>query len=475
VSIKVVNLSEQYQKVRSKETRMKRTKTNLILLTLSLVLLTVGALGIVNQDREAEGNMVWLYGSNDSMVWLYGSNDSNDITEHSIIYDSQIYVPTSDLTTKDGGITVISLSGEAEGIYGNTIMSYAAPVVWEHLGETYIYVYDLANGYLNMIRKSDNTIVNTAKLSASNGALTVDIEGLGWDWVHNGIIVPSYENTTTKYFTCYDMTDLSVAWHWPSSWVSGNNGVPLVLEGYAYIKPNDDANIYKLNVITGAVVSSLNLGGASMLSYASPMYDPGSQHLYSLGADATVHAINPSDMSPVWSHEFTPRDTGMTSPLIHNTTGCHNGLVFCPVRDEGAGGTQYHAKLYALNALDGSVVWVTTTAWDLGYDYTSMLLTDEEIVIPCHDVLIPRADDTKGELHVFSQADGTLLLRRALPLQPMCGGVTQAINGSVIINMSRGYVGSYKLGRGTVRDSVHYNKNCYHNNYVGDLLELVEP
>ena len=414
------------------------------------------------------------YGTLGAMNEEWLEDTGEEFTEHSVIYGGEVYVTTPSLATLDGGFQIYSIDGELQGSYASSVYSIAAPVVWEYSGQTYVYLYDYMHGYIYMVRVSDDTIVHTAKLSASGGATTPDLEGMGWDWTNNRLITTSYENTAaTEYLTAYDMTDLSVAWHYVTSWDNtGNQAVPLVLGSYVYHKPNDGNSFYKLNLGSGTLAGSLNLGAFTHASYASPMYDPNNQVIYLVYEDNMVACVDPTDMSSVWTHTFTAVGTGMTSPLIHNAMAYYNNLVFCPVRDNAAGGTQYHAKLYALDALDGSEEWVATTAWTLGYDYTTMLLTEEHIAIPCHDVLIARDVDYMGEIHVFEQDTGTLVAQMAQAWQPMCGGLTQVINGNIISNMAGGYVGGYKLGWGSTEDSVHYHKNSYHNGYAGDLLEF---
>lgn len=375
-------------------------------------------------------------------------------TEHSIIRSGEVFVPAYK-STNLGGLYILNLSdGAQQHYYGDPTVGICAPIV----SGGFIFVYDHVAKTVKRIQESDGAVTHTL-----TGLSDIDFESMGWDTVNSRIVLP-----LAAAIRGYNMADLTQAWTNANIGSAGyQSGSPLVVGNYIYWKPNNGTYLYKLNLSDGTIDSSTVALGvlSSTYSYTSPIYDPDHDYVYVFGTNAQIHCIDISDMSVVWSKTL---GAGMTTPRIHNTIAYHNGKVFVPVRDEGAG---YKSKIYALDYVDGEILWTNTDPWDDGQEAVTPLLSDDRLIIAGCD----NADITLGYLYIINQSDGSLISKDYLMYGTTCGGVAAASDGRIIVNEHAGYVECVGLGSGSDDDSEHYMKNVYHNGYAGDRLVFEPP
>ncbi len=423
-----------------------------------------------------------FYGKLGAQNYEWVADTGEEFTEHSVIYGGYLYVPACDYTNSNGGVKKYSVGGELQATYAASYYTQSTPILFESGGSDYMIIYDIKNCYIRRFALSAPD-TPTHSVDIGNATHYMDIEGMAWDTGNDRVIAPIY--TSSKwYLRSFSMSDLSAAWSYEldtqPSYNTGSFASPLIVGSYVYFYDRSTARLHKIALSDGSG-SSTDIGDGTVSStYASPIYDEDNNRILCLAGLNKVCCVDPSDMSIDWTHTFAAGAgsdtdyvtyTGLTTPYIKGTLAYYNGKLFVGIREENAGATQYHAKLYAVDVTTGYDAWVNTAdMWTDGIEIgNSMLLTDTHIVLAGIDYDYSATNYHIGTFYVLKQSDGTLVYKGALPWGAMCGGATQAYGGRVFFCMENGLVCSVKLGWGTEADSLHFGKNAYHTGHTANL------
>jgi hypothetical protein len=289
--------------------------------------------------------------------------------------------------------------------------------------------------------------------------------------------------------TAYNMADLSVAWHFAHTFAEGNMGGSIVIGNYAYFKCNACNYLYKLNLSDGSLAGSLDIGGYTPSSYASPIYDPSNGYLYSLGAANVLAAINPITMAEVWNHTFAAGSgsdndyisyTEMTTPLVHQAICTNSQILVVPVREDASNSNQYKVKLFAISCTTGYKAWVNLSPWNYNTptgarmgNSGAVIITDTYLITAATDQI----DTTRGVFWIIQTSNGSEIKVGALAGGVWCGGIFSTSQGRIFMveksnTSSGGGIEAIMVGRGPSINSnlKHFGKNANHNHYFPDLV-----
>ncbi len=180
----------------------------------------------------------------------------------------------------------------------------------------------------------------------------------GGDWTTFGFDNSESRDNAGSTVTSANVATLKLAW--TISTPGAVTGTPIVSNGFVYFA-DWKGNVYAININTHAQEWSVNLGDPIS---DSVLVDQSSNMLFvGVGPEGNVHptlyALSTADGHTIWSHTFTFAADQLTMNTIFASPILYSGMVYIGVASNDAGETNASkvGELFALNELNGNVVW----------------------------------------------------------------------------------------------------------------------
>ena len=392
--------------------------------------------------------------------WNY---TNNMIGEHAIIHNGKLYAPLYDPDHGvNGGLAILNpITGAV--IRHFTIPGYCTAAAPAFDKNGYLHIYD-CGGFIKKLDENTGTVLRTLNIG---GAL--DWEAVPYDPVNDIVLIASQNDHS---LSAVRASDYSVAWtNTDVNLTYGSSEIdpPLIVGAYVYWQDYSGA-LFKISLSNGITAASTHATAAglpatpySFTSYSQIIYDSANNRLYLTNSTGhTAFAINPADLSVVWSKEVEGDGWNFNRGGAY-----HNNVWFVTAREAGY---PFRSKIYALNTQNsGDILWTNTTAYDNGGEVSSVLADYNYVYAGTYDY----ADQNYNRLLILNALDGTLT--SAIPLM---NGVASSIptffGGKIIMGLwydiSGQQVGGYQAlqvrdGGGT--DDFYYKADLYQTGYVG--------
>lgn len=148
--------------------------------------------------------------------------------------------------------------------------------------------------------------------------------------------------------------------------------IPTIVGGKVYVGSGGDtgttANLYKIDLATGAVDGTFPVSGGAFYSYSgiggSPAVTGG--RAYFSTVHGKVHCVDTASMTQVWVTDIKHADPAQNQPVQNPSADCWssplvvNGRVYVACGEGEAGGGTY-GFVYCLDAANGRVLWLFCT------------------------------------------------------------------------------------------------------------------